>query len=131
MRRPFDFDDLHPIARDHFKALTNDLLREHRAGRLEYELRPFEGLRDLDWQNEMVRRGVSKAKAWSSAHQYGLAVDFVPWSPGMGWHWPKADHKDWSMLGILASNRGLVRAIAWDKPHVHHPAWDLIRRHLL
>lgn len=130
----FSYDDLNPKAVDGFRLLSDRLEGAHRHGRTEYLLKPFEGFRSLSRQKEMIAKGVSKARPWQSAHQYGLAVDYVclrdPASP-KSWFWPDADHPDWNVLGELAVNCGLVRAIAWDKAHVEHPIWYAIRNHVI
>ena len=82
-------------------------------------------------QISLMKRGVSKAKPWQSAHNYGLAVDFVGWNLSAGWNWLPADHNDWKVIGDIANNLGLLRPIAWDKPHVEHPLWTSIKERLV
>lgn len=125
----FPWDDLHPRVRGPFMALADDLARSYGLGpSLTRTLfRPFEGYRSPVKQNEARRKGVSKAAAWSSPHQYGLAVDFVPFMGGK-WMW-EGDH-DWAFLARCASARGLIcqtSGLEWDKPHVQSPLWYEVR----
>lgn len=116
-----------------FRLLAAKLENDFASGRAKYRLQPFEGFRSLAHQQEALRRGVSKAPPWSSAHQYGLAVDYVPlrdYGDPRSWFWPNADDPIWALLGEQAVNCGLIRNISWDKPHVEHPIWNSIRRHV-
>lgn len=132
-RQPFSFDDLNPNAEAVFRRLAHQLVDAYGTGRTKHLLKPFEGFRSLERQKEMIRTGVSKAAPWQSAHQYGLAVDYVclkdAGNPN-SWFWPDANHPDWAVLGELATNLGLLRDIAWDKPHVEHPIFRVIKRHV-
>lgn len=113
-------EDLHPIAREAFMRLSELLVAEATRGRGPLFLL-FEGYRDPARQAEEVRQGDSKAKPWSSAHQYGLAADFVPYINGE-WTWDAPDSA-WRFLERCARDCGLHVPIAWDKVHVQHPAW--------
>ena len=134
-RRKFSITDLHAEVRWVFSALAEDLALAYQADKTEFLLEPFEGLRGPDRQNYLLAEGVTKAGAWKSAHQYGLAVDFVPrriieYRDGLArreWHWPETKHSDWAVLRELATARGLRNAIDWDRPHVEHPYWQQIR----
>ena len=130
-RTPFNYDHLHPAARGHFIVLSTRLETAHQTGRTKHLLKPFEGYRSLEHQQAAFDRGVSKALPWQSAHQYGLAVDYVPFANGMKWFWPEATHPDWEELRAIATNLGLICNLNWDRPHVVHPVWDQIKRHLL
>lgn len=130
----FRYEDLNPKAADHFRLLSQRLEEAFRAGRTQYLLKPFEGFRSLERQLEMLGKGVSKARPWQSPHQYGLAVDYVCTrmeGNKLVCHWPDADHPDWKVLGEIATQLGLMRTIAWDKPHVEHPIWRSIRNHVI
>lgn len=130
IRVPFRYEDLNPHAVPHFRVLEARLQGAHESGRTQNLLRPFEGYRPLAAQQAALERGTSKARPWQSAHQYGLAVDFVPYHPVTKWHWPPATHPDWDVLRALATNLGLDASLDWDRPHVVNPIWHQIRRHV-
>lgn len=138
-RIPFNFDDLHPEARTQFRDLTAKLRAAWMAGQTEFLLYPFEGFRSAARQNWLLTQGTTKAKAYTGAHWYGLAVDYVadlsakrgvPLKEVGKPYWPDASHPDWRVLGETAASVGLVQPIRWDKPHVEHPSWALARRAL-
>ena len=56
----------------------------------------------------------TKAQAWQSAHNFGLAADFVPMDPDGLWSW--RDDEDWFWLGHRARECGLSQPIKWDRP---------------
>lgn len=125
MRTKPDFADLHMICRNQFLQLNDRLQLLAQKGDM-IEFRPFEIYRSPDEQDAAVARGVSKAKAWTSAHQYGLAVDFVPYVDGkFDWH---VDLPHWVQLHEEARRFGLLAPIAWDKPHIEHPVFEIIRQ---
>lgn len=105
----------------------------YRAGLIPELFRPFEGYRSPQRQVEMLESKTSKAGPFESAHQYGLAVDFVPVKNGKenAWHWPEADAPCWDFLRANAVNRGLLNDISWDRPHIEHPLWRDIRRSVI
>lgn len=115
-------DDLHPAAREQFKQLAAWLESEYRAGRVKVLFRPFETYRSPVRQLELLARKTTKAGPWQSAHQYGLAVDFVPYP----WSWSDGDH--WKFLANGAKRFDLTAPIKWDLPHIEHPDFRQIRR---
>lgn len=128
-RRPFNLNELHPKAREVFGLLTARLAEAHASGASRTLFRPFEGYRTPERQRFLLTiEKTSKADAWQSAHQYGLAVDYVPWMDGR-WDWH--DGHDWDALDAVVHNCGLVRPIRWDRPHVEHPIWRSIKRQLI
>ena len=140
-RIPYRTEDLHPEVRFQFSALAEDLALAYQADRTEFLLEPFEGFRSIDRQRHLLAEGTTKAGPWESAHQFGLAVDFVPRRireitktadhPARTireWYWPAAEHDDWKVLSELAAQHGLLTPITWDKPHVQHPYWKQIRK---
>jgi len=132
-RHLFRYEDLNPKASDHFRLLSKRLEEAFASGRTKRLFKPFEGFRSLERQFEMLGKGVSKARPWQSPHQYGLAVDYVPLSDPnnpKSWVWPDENDPDWVILGQIATDCGLMRSIAWDKPHVEHPIWFNIRNHV-
>lgn len=125
--------EMRPIA----ERIHQDLLDAHETHRMEFRFEVFETLRLPGRQADLLAKGTSKAGPWQSAHQVGLAVDFVPYltasqarqhtGHGMaGWHWPSNGHSDWDVLTDIAENYGM-KTIAWDRPHVEHPLFDKIQ----
>lgn len=108
---------VHPAAYAAFVRLAELLADDYAAGRTKTLFRVFETYRSPEDQDREVIEGNSNARAWTSAHQYGLAVDFVPYDGG--WSWDQ-DH-DWDWLKQRARSLGLDVPIAWDKVHVQHP----------
>lgn len=131
---------LHPKMRSIAEEIHQHLIRLHEAGSLEFRFEIFETLRLPDRQADAFARKTSKAGPWQSAHQVGLAIDFVPYlsaaqarkytpkggSPLPGWYWPRADHGDWDALTELAQQYDLT-TISWDRPHLEHPLFKKIR----
>lgn len=68
---------------------------------------------------------VTNAKAGQSAHNYGLALDFVPMVNGKP-EW-SAKHPHWTRLGELAESVGFEWAGRWTRfrefPHIQYPNW--------
>lgn len=89
-------------------------------------LRPFETYRSPERQDMLFRQGTTQARAWQSPHQYGLAIDFVPYIDGR-WTWD-VDTELWMKLSTTAASVGLVCPIHWDRPHVEHIAFLAIRK---
>ncbi len=108
-----------PVARDQFAALAAALIKTTR-------FRVFESYRGPVEQEAAFSRGASKARAFESAHQFGLAVDFVPWD-GTKFIWPSAVDREWQSLDRLSALHGLLTTIRWDRPHVEHRAWARVR----
>ena len=117
-----DWNLIHPVARGQFIALANDLAEGHHLGIYKTLILPFEGWRSPVDQQKAFDKKVSKARPWQSAHQYGLAVDFVPKINGK-WVWGMASDPHWADLRKAATARGLRNVIDWDRPHVEHPVW--------
>jgi hypothetical protein len=115
-----DLNLLAPIARNAFLGLDALLRRETR-------FRCFETYRDPARQAVLYAAKKSKAGPFESAHQFGLAVDFVPWGP-RGWVWPASDDSEWDDLRTAALGFGLANGISWDRPHVEHLAFAEVRR---
>lgn len=119
---------LHPKVRVQFADLKNRLYEDYRRKITPTYFSPFEGYRLPSEQVRLLARGTTKAGPFQSAHNYGLAVDFVPQVRG-GWHWGEAH--DWDHLEQVAILCGLKRPIPWDRPHIQHPLWDEVSRHLV
>jgi peptidoglycan L-alanyl-D-glutamate endopeptidase CwlK len=71
---------------------------------------------------------VTNARAGQSAHNYGLALDFVPLVNGKP-EW-SASHPHWKVAGELAVHHGLEWAGTWTRfrefPHVQVPNWKAL-----
>lgn len=126
-----NWDLLHPLGRGRFMSLSDDLTKGYKLGIGRTLFRPFELWRSPEDQRKAYMAAKSKARAWQSPHQYGLAVDFVPFVNGR-WSW--AEGHDYAFLKNCAAARGLVcqgPGLEWDLCHVQHPVWpkvlDLLR----
>lgn len=113
---------IHPKAYDAFRRLAYDLKRSHEFGELGCLFLPFETYRSPWRQAELYhsQQKVTNARQYESAHQFGLAVDFVPNDNGR-WSWH--DSKPWDELKRRAERVGLTVPMAWDRAHVEHPLW--------
>ena len=128
---------LYPEMQRPIRALAENLVLAHQANITEFRFEIFETYRSFWRQAELFSEGTTKARPGQSAHQFGFAVDFVPFlsqaeaaSLGVrpGWYWPKAEHGDWEVLGELAAQGGLRQPITWDKTHIEFPGWQTIRK---
>lgn len=131
-REKFNLAKLHPKARQPFELLALRLEDGFKAGHTKTWFRPFEGYRSPERQLQLLNIDkTTKAGPWQSAHNYGLAVDFVPWDPAdQKWHW--RENADWAFLDRSVQNRPqLSRPISWDRPHVEHHIWTMIRSHVI
>lgn len=126
---PFDWKTLHPKARDHFFGLNAWLHDQWMAGLTPTRFRPFEGYRSPARQRYLLDVAkTTRADSFQSAHNYGLAVDFVPFV-GDKWSWDPSH--DWKHLHFGARQRGLMVPLAsWDKAHIEHPIWHAIKSQL-
>lgn len=134
MKQPYNIELLtllHPQASHQFIQLQVHLVQMHRAGKTPTLFLAHSGYRDPAKQNVLYDsgRGVTKVKAFESAHQYGLAVDFVPWVRSVDgkYNWSWAEEHDYPFLKIAARGYGLSVPLAWDKVHVEHPLWKRIK----
>lgn len=115
------FDDLHPICRRQFEQLAAALQAGFHAKETETLFHPFEGFRTPLRQRRLFEQEprVTQANAWQSAHNYGMAVDFVPKTTANEWSWTGAH--DWTYLRKQAEEFGLIAPIPWDLAHIEHP----------
>ena len=118
-------------------SALNKLLRGgYETGITKTNFQLFESYRHPGRQFEVFTKGTSKAGPYKSAHQFGLAGDWVPYLspveaealgerigervlPGWNWH---SSH-DWLFLKKCAEQVGLVVPMDWDRAHVEHPDW--------
>ena len=124
-----DLSLLHPRARRDFEALakraSNGL---NVSATLVVKFGVFETYRSPVEQQKALARGASKAGPYQSAHQFGLAADFVP-IVARKWTWnPPGGSATWDALDrAVAEFPNLRRPIEWDRPHVEHILWDHVR----
>lgn len=124
MSRLQDRSLLHPVLRDRLSILDVRLLD---AG---IPMRLYEGARTPWRQAELYARGrtvpnskkVTKAMAWRSHHQFGVAADFVFFVDG-GWTWSEPEPGQWLGYQELAKAVGLD-LLSFEKPHVQLP-WSI------
>jgi len=103
-------------------AVSKLLLMEYKSGR------PYVvcGYRTPDEQERLYRKGITRARAWESAHNYGLAVDMAWISNKTG----KISYNTpgfWPWLHEQAKPLGLV-SLAGDATHLQlEQAWRYVR----
>lgn len=128
--------DMHPAGAAQFRLLETKLRgRVYEQKGKRFVLIPFEGIRTADRQNYLLTvEKTTKARAWQSAHQYGLAVDFAAMWVGVSgainpdtWFWPESSHPCWRELKTLARQMGMDVPIANDLGHVQHPLFVTLR----
>lgn len=117
-------------------ALDKLLRGGYETGITKTNFKLFESYRHPIRQNDLLAKGTSKARQFTSAHQLGLAGDWVPYLstveaealserigervfPGWNWH---SSH-DWLFLRKCAQQVGLDVPMNWDRAHVEHPDW--------
>lgn len=120
--------------------LNNYLIDSYETGRTKTRFEIFETFRDPMRQAQLLTKGASKAGPFQSAHQLGLAVDFVPVIDvaeariigealgervSAGWSWWSGH--DYGFLKAAAEKHGLVCPISWDLVHVEHPNFKKLR----
>lgn len=127
---------LHPKFGRTCKRLHEYLIDAHETGRTKTRFEIFETYRDPIRQADLMRKKVSKAGPFESAHQLGLASDFVPYLsveeaaalsektgerhvPGWNWH----SSNDYAFLAQAAKLCGAHVPISWDPCHVEHLNW--------
>lgn len=113
-RLPFRLTDLHPAVRPQYAELIRMNEEYAKAGGMIFL--PFEGFRTPERQIELHAEKRTWTGPWKSAHQWGLAVDFVPKINGK-WSWD-APEEAWALLKVRAIRCGLSVPIEKDKVHV-------------
>jgi Bacterial SH3 domain/D-alanyl-D-alanine carboxypeptidase len=119
MARESKMEHLHPIFREKVLEITQLFSEEQLPFRL------FEGFRAPQRQQNLYEQGrtrpghiVTKARPWSSYHQYGVAGDFVLFIDG-NWSWDDSGERRqwWNRLHDLARRVGL-EPLSWERPHL-------------
>lgn len=115
--------------------LSDQIMKElQRAG---YPPREFNLYRSPEIQNALKRRGNSKARAYSSAHQFYAASDIIH----ERWAWfdkrqkgdvPEGKHfweRLWDCVEVVGEKYGVEFSdrIAWDPAHVQLANWREFR----
>lgn len=119
-----NLNTLHPLVQRQFSDLAAALVRDYRSERTRTQFKVFETFRTPMRQLEILTTTKNtKAGPYRSAHQFGLAVDFVPFHAFWSWD---PEH-DYDFLAQRAKDFGLSVPYAWDKCHVEHPDFNAIR----
>lgn len=122
MPKDTDRSHIHPTLRDKTVALDSALAAKG------IPLALYEGARTPQRQVELyaIGRGVgspgrtvTRAKAWTSFHQFGCAVDYVFFVDGK-WTWEEPTKGMWSEYAGIAAALGL-RSLSFEIPHVELP----------
>lgn len=130
-----DITALHHKFRGKCKALAEYLVFGYETNLTQTQFKLFEGFRLPERQAYLLGKGVSKSGPWHSAHNYGLAADFVPWvNDGdaailkltVGWSWD--DRHDYDFLKQAAELHDLDVPISWDKVHVQSRIWPRVHK---
>jgi hypothetical protein len=109
---------LHSLVQDDMKSLI--LMSKYRFG---IDLRVTDGFRTVAEQDKLYAKGrtapgsiVTKARGGYSNHNFGLAIDVVPFENGkLNW-----DTQNYPLIGKIGISRGLEWGGNWnfvDKPH--------------
>lgn len=119
LARNADLSLLHPV----FRAAVADVQTRLNAEGIPF--RVFEAYRYPERQADLFAQGrtkpgpvVTKARPWTSYHQYGLGVDFVLFENGK-WSWDTAGAKRawWARMQELGRQKGL-EALDFELPHL-------------
>lgn len=120
--RNADMSLLHHDCRADFYLLMGDLQRDFTHKKINVLFKPFEVYRHPSRQLEALNQKTSRARPYESAHQFGMAVDFVPFDPAtQRWSWRDGPH--WDYLRDRARARKLLCELNWDRAHVEHPRY--------
>lgn len=118
---------LNPRCKEAFIRLSAQLRRDYQEGIVKVLFAPFEVYRTPMRQQKLfeLQKNVTGAQAYQSAHQFGLAVDFVPKLDGTKWSWDGS--MPWDHLAKRAKEHGLSRPYSWDLAHIEDPYWQDLR----
>jgi hypothetical protein len=125
-KRQTNLAELHPSVRHAVAKVLAELAAEN------IPFRVFEAVRSPARQRWLFAQGrsrkgarVTAADAWSSFHQYGLAVDFVLFIDG-AWSWDDSGERArwWARLHEIGERHGL-RALRNEKPHLEIASWRM------
>lgn len=125
-QRDQELSHLHPTFREKARALLEALAGEQIRFRL------FEAFRSPQRQQYLYEQGrvragsiVTKARPWTSYHQYGLAADFVLYLDRK-WSWDASGERDrwWRRLHEVGRSQGL-EPLSWEAPHLQLAGLDV------
>lgn len=118
-----DLELLAPREYPKFVMLYNTMQRLFREKKTRSKFEVFETYRTPQRQRYLFKlpERVTKADAFESAHNFGLAADFVPRDPDGTWSWDA--NEDWDLLEVMAKQSGLSAPLKWDRPHVQSLLW--------
>ena len=118
--RDTNLNNLHPLFKNKVIQLQNLL----DSNNIPFKI--FEGFRSPQRQNYLYQQGrtrpgniITKAKPWTSYHQYGFAADFVLFINNT-WSWDDKstqNKKHWDKLHELGNVVDL-EPLSWEKPHL-------------
>lgn len=126
-----ELDLMHPACKHQFKTLFAHLELDYVQGKVNWQFKVFETYRTPQRQAWVYGQGNSKAQPYRSAHQFGFAADFVPWTVERGYTWD-VETAAWDWLRSRAVQHSLLNDLSWDRAHVESPLWrNVIRPALL
>ena len=113
--------------------VTEFVNKAHLAG---FDIVLVAGTRTMDEQSKIYEQGrslpgkiVSNAKPGSSAHNFGLAIDFAFIGPKGQPVWP--EDAPWATVAMIGKQLGLEWGGDWksiqDRPHLEHKSWRGVR----
>lgn len=108
----YKVQQLKPWLRDYVRSTISYLADNGIGGTV------FDVYRSCEEQNRRFRLGDSRARCGESAHQYGLAFDFVV-SEGEQSQRQRDLQAFWRQLGFVT--------LDWDPAHVEYPNWRAFR----
>lgn len=118
-----DFSLCHPKWSCQLWQFVQALEQAYTAGELKLHWKLFELYRHPDRQDWLLRQGTTRAAAWYSPHQYGLAADFVVYDAGT-WKWPD-DKEPYAELHALGHKHGILFPLpVWDPGHAEAAYWS-------
>lgn len=114
-------EKLHPAIRE----IANEFVLTAKVQNI--DLRIYQGLRTFEEQNKLYAQGrttpgkiVTQAKGGQSFHNYGLAIDVIPFVKGN----PDWNTKLWPEISAIGEGLGFEWGGRWkfvDKPHFQFP----------
>ena len=110
---------LAPAVRPKFQELADLLQQKFKEGRLKTLFLPFETFRTPSRQLILYNTQKSRATAMHSAHNYGLAVDFVAYvvDGKTGWSWTSNEYGAMQMYARVMG----FETLGWEQCHVQSP----------
>lgn len=129
-RVKYDDTTSHPFIRDFSRRFCAE------CERYKIPIIPFEFRRGRKAQEKAKQNGMSKASYGRSPHNYGLAVDLVPWHPDGDW-WDRRSLGEWETLAAIGMEVARKAKLpiesggqqwGWDWPHFQIIDWKSRKR---